>query len=88
MFLNPWYGPSADDAAQASASNEPDPTGASGPDAQPEAGVVKTTAARTPSTSSASSSGHETTPTAVIQSRLKPGWTVHMTHEGRLFYCK
>ena len=23
-----------------------------------------------------------------IQSSLKPGWTVHMTPEGRLYYCK
>ena len=24
----------------------------------------------------------------VIQSSLKPGWTVHITPEGRLYYCK
>ena len=25
---------------------------------------------------------------AAIQSSLKPGWTVHITPEGRLYYCK
>ena len=24
----------------------------------------------------------------IIQSSLKPGWTVHITPEGRLYYCK
>ena len=25
---------------------------------------------------------------AALQSNLKPGWTVHITPEGRLYYCK
>lgn len=77
MFLNPWYGPAPDDAQPAAV------PAAEGPVA------ARATAARTPSTSSASSGerpAHET-PDA-IQRRLRPGWTVHTTPEGRLFYCK
>lgn len=45
------------------------------------------TASSTLSTvSSASSTAGDQT--AVIQKRLKCGWTAHMTQDGRLFYCK
>ena len=37
------------------------------------------------STSNNSSGGEQL---SVIQSSLKPGWTVHITPEGRLYYCK
>ena len=38
-------------------------------------------------------SGNQNTPSSLqqlnnIQSSLKPGWTVHITPEGRLYYCK
>ncbi|KAK6641734.1 hypothetical protein RUM44_013449 [Polyplax serrata] len=38
----------------------------------------------------ASTAPKESPPDAVedIQQRLKQGWTVHVTHDNRLFYCK
>ncbi|KAL0275881.1 UNVERIFIED_CONTAM: hypothetical protein PYX00_003607 [Menopon gallinae] len=27
-------------------------------------------------------------PLEEVKQRLKPGWTVHVTHDSRLFYCK
>ena len=34
------------------------------------------------------SSGNQNQQLTNIQSSLKPGWTVHITPEGRLYYCK
>lgn len=33
-------------------------------------------------------SGVPMDPLALVQERLKCGWTAHTTQEGRLFYCK
>ncbi|EEB17869.1 hypothetical protein Phum_PHUM491680 [Pediculus humanus corporis] len=41
-----------------------------------------------PALASSASKDSGVDPLEEIQQRLKPGWSVHLTHDNRLFYCK
>lgn len=85
MFQNPWYagqppGPAGPGDGGAAA------TGAAAADIEEklEAGG----GGITDETESSASQPRSTDPISEIQQQLKCGWTVHVTQDSRLFYCK
>ena len=94
MFLNPWYGQvGADQAADDVSASAPQST-ADRPQASPNATAASASVAIDESLSPAlvdeagAASLQSSDPIAAIQRNLKSGWTAHLNHEGRLFYCK
>ena len=89
MFLNPWY------AGQPSAGGQP--SGVGGPPenghapSSPSPEEVHPTYSSDPGqdliVEQSDLSDEQMKHLATVQQALRPGWTVHLTTEGRFYYC-
>lgn len=84
MFQNPWY------AGQPPGPAGPGDGGAAATGAAAAAAIEDKLEAGggADETESPASQPRSTDPISDIQQQLKCGWTVHVTQDSRLFYCK
>jgi hypothetical protein len=91
MFLNPWYSGQPGSGVQATGPNQGPPENGHPPSSPSPEEIPHPTYSSDPGqdliVEQADLTDEQLRQLTAVQQALRPGWTVHLTTEGRFYYC-